>query len=141
MMKKQKISHKKDLSADAKLIIALIRKQPQTKDALCKSAGIHLSTFYRILFLLKERGIIKETEGEFALWTYIELEKDIEKVLDKFEETSSEITLNKIASEVGVHPSKIESIIYKIANKRGMEVQMRKGEKVITRTGSGSVLF
>jgi len=139
MMEKQKISHKTRLCAEAKLIIALLRKQPQAKDELCKNAGIHRSTFYRIRLLLKERGIIKETEDGFALWTYIELEKAIENALDKLEETASVITFNKIASEVGVHPSEIEPIIYRIAKKRGMEVRLDKGEKVVAR--EGTVLF
>jgi sugar-specific transcriptional regulator TrmB len=135
------MSHRTGLSTDAKLIIALLRKQPQAKDELCKNSGIHLSSFYRILPLLKGRGIIKETEGGFALWTYIELEKAIENALDKFEKTDSIIALNKIASEVGVPPSEIESIIYHIAKKRGMEVRLSKGEKVVARKDVGVVLF
>ena len=140
-MEKQKISHKTKLSADAKLIIALLRKQPQTKDELCKNAGIHISTFYRILPLLERHGVIKETSGGFALWTYVELEKAIENALDKLEKVDSTITLNKIASEVGVHPSEIESIIYRIAKNHGMEVRTLRGEKVITRKDNGIVLF
>jgi len=140
-MEKLKLSHKKRLSADAKLITALMSKQPQTRDELCKNTGFHRSTFYRIRLLLEERGIIKETEGGFALWTYIELEKSIENTLDKLEKTDSVIPFNKIASEVGVHPSEIESIIYKIAKRRGMEVQLLKGEKVITKKDAGLVLF
>jgi len=141
IMENQKLSHKETLSADAKLIIALLKKQPQTRKELCKSANIHISTFYRIISQLKGRGIIRETEDGFALWTYIELEKAIENALDKLEKSDSTITFNKIASEVGAHPSEIESIIYPIAKKRGMEVRLLEGEKVITREGKGVVLF
>jgi len=140
-MEKQKSSHRMKLSADAKMIIALLKKQPQTKDDLCKNAGIHLSTFYRIILLLKGRGIVKETGDGFALWTYIELENAIEKALDKLEETDSEITFSKIASEVGVRPHEIESIIYSIAKKRGMEVRLQKGEKIIARKTEATLLF
>lgn len=139
-MERRKISHKTDLSADAKLIIALIRKQPQTKDALCKVTGIHLSTFYRILPLMKERGIIKETEGGFALWKYMELEKAVEKALHELKKKGLYISFNKIASEVGVHPNEIEFMIYSIAKKLGMEVVLHNGEKAI-RTGAGTVIF
>ncbi len=141
MMENRKVSHKTRLSADAKLIIALLRKQPQTKDSLCKNAGIHLSTFYRVLPLLRDRGIIKETEDGFALWTYIELEKAVENALDKLQESDSTLTFHQIASEVGAHPSEIEPIIYRIAKKRGMEVRLLKGEKVITEKTEGAVLF
>jgi lambda repressor-like predicted transcriptional regulator len=140
-MEKRKFSHKQNLSADAKLIVALLKKQPQSKSELCNNAGIHESTFYRVIFLLKARGIIKETMGGFALWTYIELEKDIENALDRLGENYSVITFNKIASEVGVHPSEIEPIIYGIAKKRGMEVRLEKGEKVVGKPIEGVVLF
>lgn len=140
-MEKRKVSHKTRLSADAKLIVALLRKQPQTKAELCKNTGIDTSTFYRNLPLLKRRGIIKETKDGFALWTYIELEKDIENALDKLEKTDSVITFNKIASEVGVHPSEIEPMIYRIAKKRGMVVCVDKGEKAVVREVEGTVLF
>ena len=140
-MENLKTSHKTRLSADAKLIVALLKKQPQKKNDLCKSARIHSSTFYRILHLLKTRGIIKETKDGFALWTYNELEKAIEDALDKLEKTGTTITFNKIASEVGAHPSEIESVIYLIAKKRGMEIRVLEGEKVIARRDEGRVLF
>jgi pyridoxine/pyridoxamine 5'-phosphate oxidase len=141
MMKNRKSSHREKLSSDARIIIALLKKQPQTRNELCKTADIHSSTFYRNIHLLKGRVILKETEGGYALWTYIELEKAIETALDKLEKTDSVITFNKIASEVGAHPSEIDSIIYPIAKKRGMEVRQLKGEKVITRADKGAVLF
>jgi len=140
-MQKRKSSHKIDLSADAKLIVALIKKQPQTKDALCKVTGINLSTFYRILPLLKERGIIKETEDGFALWTYVELEKGVGNALDELEKSEDVITFDKIASEVGVHPSEIDRIIYAIAKKRRMEVILEKGQKAIAKKNRGIVRF
>lgn len=140
-MKKQKMSHKTKLSADAKLVIALLRKQPQTRDDLCKNARIHLSTFYRIFSLLRERGIVKETGDGLALWVYIELQNAVENALDKLEKTDSVMTFNKIASEVGVHPSEIEPLIYRIAKKRGMEVRLIDGEKAITRESEGLLLI
>ena len=140
MVKNRKCSHREMLSADAKLIVALLRKQPQTREELIQSAGIDVSTFYRNIPLLKWREIVKETQkGNYALWTYIELEKAVENVLDKLD--SNYITFNKIASEVGVHPFEIESILYKIAKKCGLEVRVEKGEKVVGRPSEGLVLF
>jgi DNA-binding Lrp family transcriptional regulator len=141
MTEKEKLSHKKELSADAKLIIALLKNQPQSKDKLYKNAGIDISTFYRILPLMERRGIIKETSEGFALWTYIELDRAIENALDKLEKTVSVITFNKIASEVGVQPSDIEPIIYRIVKECGMEVRIERGEKVVARPTEGAVLF
>jgi len=129
---KRRISHRTRLSADAKLIIALLRKQPQKKDELCKSASIHPSTFYRIKPLLEE-GIIKETKEGFALWTYLELEKAVEDVIVKLEEENVSITINRIASKVGSSPSEIEKVIFPIAKKLGMTIRVEKGEKVIAR--------
>jgi hypothetical protein len=141
MMEKRKFSHKQNLSADAKLIIALLKKQPQLKNELCNNAGVHESTFYRVIFLLKARGIIKETIDGFALWTYVELEKTVEDALIKLKEVTPIVTFNKIASEVGVHPFEIEPIIYRIAKKHGLEVRLDRGEKVIGEKSEGAVLF
>ena len=140
--RKDLTSYGKRLSVEAKMIRELLKKQPQKKNDLCRRAGISISSFHRILPLLKEAEIIKETEGGFALWTYIESEKDVEDVLDKSEETDSfPITFNKIASEIGVSPSEIEKVIYPIVKKRGMEVRVIEGEKAVDRRESGGVLI
>ncbi len=69
---------KRRLSSDARIIVALLRKQPLGKDELCKKAGVPLSTFYRICRMLEDLGILKEIEvGGYALWSYSEIEKEI----------------------------------------------------------------
>lgn len=140
MDKRRKSYHKLEFSADAKILIALIRKQPQTKKELSKIAGIDISTVHRNLLTFVERGIIKETKGGYALSAYVDLEGDIEKALDELEKTESRISLDKIASEVGVDPDKIKPLIYRIAKKRGMEVRYEKGVLVVVRE-NGVVLF
>lgn len=66
-----KSSDAKKLSADAKIIIALMKRQPQKRLDLCKSAGIHPTTFSRVRRLLLNKGIIKETVNGYCLWNYI----------------------------------------------------------------------
>jgi len=62
------------------------------------------------------------------------LEKDVENVLDKLEETDVlPITLNEIASKIGVSPSEIEKVIFQIVKKREMIIRVEKGEKVVDR--------
>ncbi len=127
------MSYRKKLSADARLIVALLRKQPQKKKDLCKSAGVHLSTFYRIKPLL-EIKIIKETEEGYALWNFIELKKAIDDYLNKLKESDSSpptVTIDQIASKLGVSPSLIEEEIYPIVAKYGMEIKNDNGEKVV----------
>jgi Fe2+ or Zn2+ uptake regulation protein len=140
MVKERKPYHKFGFSADAKILISLIRKQPQTKKELSESAGIDISTVHRNILTFLERGIIKETKGRYALSAYVDLEGDIEKALDELEKTESRISLDKIASEVGVDPDKIKPLIYRIAKKRGMEVQHEKGVIMVVQ-GNGVVLF
>lgn len=62
------------------------------------------------------------------------MEKDVENVLDKLEETDVlPITLNEIASKIGVSPSEIEKVIFQIVKKREMIIRVEKGEKVVDR--------
>jgi hypothetical protein len=67
-----KSSDTKKLGADAKIIVALIKQQPQKRLSLCESAGINESTFSRYKRLLKNEGIIKETSEGFSLWYFKE---------------------------------------------------------------------
>jgi DNA invertase Pin-like site-specific DNA recombinase len=48
-------SRKNQLSSDAKIIIPLIKEQPQTKEEICKETKISDRTFYRIISLLEEQ--------------------------------------------------------------------------------------
>ena len=63
-----KSSDIKKLGADAKILVALMKLQPQKRVELCRNAGIHTSTFSRYKRLLE--GIIKETPDGFCLWNY-----------------------------------------------------------------------
>ena len=101
----KKSHRKKDISVDAKLIIALNRKQPQTRNELIAS-GINRSSFYRILPLLINREIIKETTKGYAFADYIEQPNYWTTVKNKFAEVGGhevKITIQK-ASDDGVDP-------------------------------------
>jgi len=62
----------KRLSAQAKIIIALLRKQPQVIRELLKTANIDYSTFSRNRRILVNSEIIKEVQGKIALESYVE---------------------------------------------------------------------
>jgi len=68
-----KSSDIKKLSTDARILIALIKRQPQKRLDLCKSARIHPTTFSRLKRLLTNEGIIKESASGYSLWNYNEL--------------------------------------------------------------------
>ena len=68
-----KQSDKRDLGADAKIIIALLNDQPQKRLELCKKAGIHQSTFSRYKRVFANWGILKEGDKGFSLWFYKEV--------------------------------------------------------------------
>jgi len=67
-----KQSDAKDFGADAKIIIALLKQQPQKRIELCKNAGINESTFSRLKRVFTNKGILKESEKGFSLWNYHE---------------------------------------------------------------------
>lgn len=89
-----KQSDRRVLSAEGKIVAALLRKQPQKIGALCKSAGIHETSFYRLRRLLLDKEIIKETERGFALSDYID-------------PTSAWNNLKLKFKQIGVTPAKI----------------------------------
>jgi len=104
-IKDLKESHRKKLSLDAELIIALIRKQPQSKTELIDS-GISRSSVYRIIPYLEYRGIIKETSEGYSLWNYVGQAKRWDKVVNAFSDAGAnlvEIIFQK-ASDDGVDP-------------------------------------
>ena len=87
---------------DAKIIIALKRKQPQTKSELIKS-GIGRSSFYRNIPILINLEIIKKTDKGYAFWEYIEQPNYWTKVKNKFAEAGGhevDLTIKK-ASDAG----------------------------------------
>jgi hypothetical protein len=69
-----KSSDIRNLSADAKIIISLMRKQPQKRLELIKNSHIHPTTFSRHKRHLTNREIIKESANGYSLWNYKEQE-------------------------------------------------------------------
>jgi len=115
------------------VIVALLRKQPQEMDGLCKSAGISVRTFYRIRPSLEE--IIKETRNGYVLWNFSELDWEVKKAIKKLWD-GHRVTLNAIANEMGFPPSEIESAVYRAAKELEMEVRvLSSGEKIIVKKG------
>jgi len=116
-------SDQKKLHADTKVIIALLKKQPQKLEELCKNAGIDPSTFYRMRRLLIRSGVLKETERGYALWFYSSIEDRVKEALEKFRDEDYEtVSLNDLANRIGEHPRKIEQIAYKLAPEYGIRI-------------------
>ena len=103
------LSYKRRLSSDAKIILALLGKQPLTVEEICEKAEINISTFYRTRPLLERKGIIKEYGEGFVLWTFNELEEKIDKALQKLMNTYVAISIDDLANEVGEPPDKIQN--------------------------------
>lgn len=103
-------------------------------DELCKRAGVHLSTFYRIRPLLESKGIMKETKDGYVLWTFSELDWMVEKAFKEIRKEGYSMTLEAIAGKVGLPPSKIEAALYRIAKKYGMIIRtLDSGKKIIVK--------
>ena len=120
-----KQSYKRRLSADAKVVLALMEMQPLTFLDLCKRAGISKSQLYRIMHVLlgeKKVRVISDTpqvaERKYALEDYTTLEE----VFIRFKEKYSEVSLDDLAYEVGESPRKIESKAYELAKKYGLKI-------------------
>lgn len=74
-------SDKRVLSADARIIITLMKSQPLRRTILCKKAGVDESTFSRMRRVMQNKGIIKKTDnGNYCLFNFIETPTLWEKV-------------------------------------------------------------
>ena len=111
---------KKELSSDARVIWCLLKKQPQSKEELNKNANISESTFYYILPILEDLGIIKETETGFTLWTYEENEDTLIKTVNEWKKIGLRYPLpSEISAETGISPEKSEELARKTRDKTG----------------------
>jgi hypothetical protein len=133
-------SKKRKLSADASIILALLRRQPQNREELCRSAKVSKSNFYRVHSFLEKHKIVKKTEGGYVLFFYNQLEKSIENALVRLIEGSSVFSVEELASEVGKPWSEIESVTYTLLKKLGLTIKTRRGEKVIEKSQGGTLL-
>lgn len=125
---------KRRLSSDARLIVALLKNQPQNRVSLCKSAGLSKSMFYYILPLLKESRIIRETKRGYVLWNYSGLDDIVENAFLKLmvETKGYHLTIDDIANRIGVPPDKIEASVYRLVKKYGMKIRrLDSGKKLI----------
>jgi len=126
-----RLSHRKGLSADARVITALLKSQPQKLDDLCRNAGIHKSTFYRLRPLLIKERILKETERGYSLWFYNELDEKVEEALKEYKEMGyCQVALKDLSNKVGEPPDIIEEPTYRLAPKYSLEIgeESRKKE-------------
>ena len=121
---------KRQLSSDAKIIITLIKKQPQTKEEICKETKISDRTFYRIISLLEEQQIVKCTDHTYALWYFDPLEERIEAAFSKLLLGNPILHSDHIVSAIMKPWPEIEAVTYKVAEKLGLTIIIEKGKPV-----------
>jgi hypothetical protein len=110
-------SRKNQLSSDAKIIITLIKNQPQTKEEICKETKINIRTFYRIISLLEEQKIVKYEDNTYALWYFNPLEKQIEDAFSKLLLRNEIVHHSHIVDKLGRPWNEIEAVTLKVAKK------------------------
>jgi transposase-like protein len=69
-----RMSDRRELCVEAKIIVALIKEQPQSVERLCRNAKVNRSSFYRVRRLLINEGILEEIDNKYALWNFVELQ-------------------------------------------------------------------
>ena len=109
-------TQRQNLSSDARFMVALLKKQPQTRDELCKSANLTLPTFYAIVRLLKSKNLIQQIDSAYALWYYKSLKRELIEIFDECTvEGCFMINTERLAVAVGKPYREIESTLYKLA--------------------------
>lgn len=123
---------KQGLSSDARVIWALLKKQPQSRDELCKNAGLSRSTFYSVRPLLESQKILKGNDEEgYTLWAFSPLKNQIEDALFRLIKKGYAFGLEELESEVGKPWSEIESETFKILKDYGLRIRLVDGQKRI----------
>jgi hypothetical protein len=98
-----KMSDKRKLCVEAKIIFALMKDQPQSVEKLCRNAKVDRSSFYRVRRLLINEGILKEIDTKYALWNFVELQSLWDRLqtdIKRVKGDSTEMNMHK-ASYVG----------------------------------------
>ena len=127
-------SGKRKLSSDAKIIISLLKKQPQTKEEICEKTKISERTFYRIISLLEKEQVIKPVDHTYALWNFNTLEKTIEDALSNLMRKTTFIGPDQVVNEVGIPWPEIQLITFKMAKKLGLTIGTMKGKTAFYKT-------
>jgi len=123
-----KMSDKRKLSSDAKVIIQLMKRQPQKPKDLSRSAGIDISSVYRMLRMLVNNGLLKETDKGYALWFYKDFENKMDTYLQHLKnEDTLQFPLEHIAAHVGIPPDNEEfrKVAYRLLSKHDLRVGPR----------------
>lgn len=127
-------SRKNQLSSDAKIIITLIKKQPQTKEEICKETKISDRTLHRIISLLEAQQIIKCKDHNYALWYFDPLEERIEAAFSELLLENPIVYSVHIVSAIGKPWHEIEAVTYKVAEELGLTITTMDGETVFLKT-------
>ena len=120
-----KASDAKGLGADAKIILALLKKQPLKRIELCEKANINESTFSRYKRLLLNQGILKESNQGFSLWFQNETPKLWDTVYGELQKVGGHLTevklerllverkdyVGRMPNEIYNNPVSIEGVI------------------------------
>jgi hypothetical protein len=124
---------KRQLSSDAKIISALLKKQPQTKQEIIENTNISDRTLYRNLPLLEKNQIIKRVDQRFALWGFDVLEESIEAAFTKMLMKKSTIPYSFMVNQIGKPWRDIEAASFKIAKKLGLIISFEEGQPVFVK--------
>ena len=118
----------KAIGTDAKIIVSLWKKQPQTRDALKKSTGTSRRLKNNLCRLTKIGIIKKGSDGKYALYNYSEDEKEIEEAIIHLK-TGTQIRLPLVVISIldiskisGIPPNIVEKYAYRLALKHGIEI-------------------
>jgi hypothetical protein len=113
----------KQLSCDAKFIYALHKKQPQTKEELCKNAQINIRAFYRVSNFLKKQNIVKcDNGGWYSFSDFVNEEKQIADALMKALDERWIVSFETMEAKLGRPWREIESLTRKIAKDLGVDI-------------------
>lgn len=110
---------KKQLGNDAKILVALMKNQPQTKEALEEASGIKGSTFYRIISFLQNSEIIQCVGGMYALSSFDFLDKTLEDAFRKVPAHLQYVPSVYLVQATGRPWREIEAASFRVAKKLG----------------------
>jgi len=125
--KMRKLGDKQRLSSDTKILIALMKSQPLTRDELIEESKISKSQFYRTIPLLKKHHCVEKIEGKYVINVggykdgLVELD-NLFQTLKKKEYPFKIMSLADLAFHVQKPVEDIKEAAYILAKKYGYKI-------------------
>lgn len=116
--------HKKKFGSDAKILLALIKKQPQSRQEIMDNGNLKTSAYQRAMPLLIREKIVKKKGNQYTLYNYVDWKGRLEQVVREYsiKFPRGQLSLTDLANVVGMPPKNIKIEAFQLTHKYGIKI-------------------